>query len=107
VTGKQREKHNMAPASAKTLALEGAAGDSWPDTPVFAEMCKTIQERLAGPAHDARVEQLRRHEERWAAMSEQERRACFPDDLVGMIDDPSFPRSDHLHEDLYGEGKSE
>jgi hypothetical protein len=107
VNRKQSQEHDTETASAKTLALEDASEDSWPDTPTFEEMRRIVQERLAGPDHDARVEQLRRHEERWAAMSEQERRACFPDDLVGMIDDPSFPRSTHLHEDLYGEGTNE
>ena len=104
---KAEEQHTREPTVAQPADSARASDDSWPDPPTFEALCRVVQERLAGPEHDARIEQLRRHEERWAAMSEQERRACFPDDLVGMIDDPSFPRSDHLHEDLYGEGKSE
>jgi hypothetical protein len=70
-------------------------------------MSRLVQERLAGRAHDAAIAQLRRYEESWAAMTERVRMPLGADDLVGAVDDPSFPRSTHLHEDLYGEGRTE
>ncbi|MFQ5811100.1 MAG: hypothetical protein ACE5JM_15890, partial [Armatimonadota bacterium] len=80
---------------------------SWPDPPTFEEMSRLVQERLAGPTHDAAIDELRRHEESWAAITERGRTTLCADDLVGAVDDPSFPRSTHLDEDLYGEGRTE
>ena len=89
------------------LAELGSAAEQWPDPPSFEEMSRIVQQRLAGPSHDALVEQVRRHEERWAATRKQGKSTSGLDDLIGVVDDPSFPRSAHLHEDLYGEGTSD
>ena len=78
--------------------------DSWPERPTFENMCRFVQARLAGPEHDAAMEEHRRFEERWAAMTEEQRAAAWPTELIGAIDDPTFPRSTHFHEDFYGDG---
>jgi len=106
-----RQFDELLPANARrALARRQEAAvqqPAWPDPPTFEEMSRVVQERLASPAHDAAVAQLRRYEESWAAIRERGRTALCADDLVGAVDDPSLPRSTHLHEDLYGEGRTE
>jgi hypothetical protein len=70
-------------------------------------MSRLVQERLAGPAHDEAVQELRQYEQRWASTTKDGRVPFLGSGLVGAMDDPSFPRSGHLHEDLYGEGRTE
>jgi len=94
-------------AKARPLRAKRPAKDEWPEQLTFEEMSRFIQRRLAGPAHDRLVERIRQHEERWAAMSPEARAAAWPRELVGVIDDPSFPRSTHFHEDFYGEDQDQ
>ena len=101
---KRKETQESDTATSQPVAVSDAPKLDWPDPPTFEAMCRFVQALLAGPEHDAAMEEHRRFEERWAAMTEEERAAARADDLVGAIDDPTFPRSTHFHEDFYGDG---